>query len=153
MTKIKRSPVPASVRTLVLDRDECCRYCGTTAEVNMRKEFHIDHVVPVSRGGSDDPDNLVVACDFCNRDKHDMTPDEWAARRQELGLPWPIPNRWWVLVELSRKSVELGVLVTEPSPAAGDYLRGVVDRSRLAGFDIDREAAAYAAWITYEGNS
>jgi 5-methylcytosine-specific restriction endonuclease McrA len=50
-------------RQAVLKRDGYrCRYCGAPATT-------VDHVVPRSRGGSDDPTNLVAACARCNRAK------------------------------------------------------------------------------------
>lgn len=46
------------------DRDTwSCVYCGGPFE-------HVDHVHPVSRGGTDDPMNLVPACATCNYKKH-----------------------------------------------------------------------------------
>jgi 5-methylcytosine-specific restriction endonuclease McrA len=33
--------------------------------------FHIEHVVPCSRGGADEPDNLAWACPGCNLHKSD----------------------------------------------------------------------------------
>lgn len=39
-----------------------CFYCGHKAE-------EIDHVVPVTKGGSDEAHNLVAACKECNRMK------------------------------------------------------------------------------------
>jgi 5-methylcytosine-specific restriction endonuclease McrA len=35
-----------------------------------------DHVIPVARGGSDDPDNLVAACKRCNFSRQDRLPQE-----------------------------------------------------------------------------
>lgn len=48
-----------------------CVYCGSRADLTR------DHVVPKSRGGSDDPSNIVVACRTCNCSKGDRTPEEW----------------------------------------------------------------------------
>lgn len=42
-----------------------CQYCGAT------RKLTIDHVIPKSKGGSDDWDNLVVACSSCNIKKGD----------------------------------------------------------------------------------
>jgi 5-methylcytosine-specific restriction endonuclease McrA len=39
--------------------------------------YHVDHVVPLVRGGSDDPSNLVIACVPCNLSKGDKLPHEW----------------------------------------------------------------------------
>lgn len=49
-----------------------CRYCGAR---NVR--LACDHVIPASRGGSDEMDNLVTACIPCNSSKRDKTPEEW----------------------------------------------------------------------------
>ncbi len=68
-----REAIPAHVRREVLARDgERCAYCGSTDG-----PFHLDHVVPVSRGGHSRPDNLVVACVPCNLSKGAKTPTEW----------------------------------------------------------------------------
>src|SRR6266705_5616843 len=40
-------------------------------------EYHIDHVIPLSRGGSNAPDNLVLACPTCNMRKAARLPSEW----------------------------------------------------------------------------
>lgn len=41
---------------------------------------HMDHRIPVSRGGSNNPSNIVLACAFCNQSKHDKLPHEWSDR-------------------------------------------------------------------------
>ena len=33
--------------------------------------FTVDHIIPISKGGSDDLDNLALACFHCNRHKSD----------------------------------------------------------------------------------
>lgn len=49
----------------VLERDSYqCFYCPSPATT-------ADHIVPKSRGGSDDPSNLVAACRPCNSAKRD----------------------------------------------------------------------------------
>lgn len=67
-------PVSKRLRYEVLRRDNhACRYCGRTApEVKLT----IDHVVPVALGGSDEPSNLVTACQECNSGKSSATPDQ-----------------------------------------------------------------------------
>lgn len=57
-----------SVRFRVFQRDNyCCRLCGAHASDTRRLE--IDHIHPVSRGGSGDEDNLWVLCWECNSGK------------------------------------------------------------------------------------
>jgi hypothetical protein len=55
------------LRFEILRRDEhACQYCGEKAP---GVTLHVDHVVPVTLGGSDKPDNLVAACKDCNLGK------------------------------------------------------------------------------------
>ena len=56
-------------RLRVLARDGyMCQLCGTTEE-----PFHIDHIVPRSKGGTADMDNLQVLCKRCNLLKGDKS--------------------------------------------------------------------------------
>jgi hypothetical protein len=65
--------VSKRTRYEVLRRDNhTCRYCGAAAP---RTPITIDHVTPVSLGGSDQPDNLVAACRDCNYGKASSSPD------------------------------------------------------------------------------
>ncbi len=47
-----------------------CVYCG------HHKDLTLDHVMPKSRGGKTNWDNLVTACKKCNSRKGDYTPEE-----------------------------------------------------------------------------
>lgn len=65
--------VSKRTRYEVLRRDNhACRYCGATAPDVM---LQVDHVIPTTLGGSDDPDNLVAACRDCNSGKSSSAPD------------------------------------------------------------------------------
>jgi hypothetical protein len=58
----------------VLKRDGFrCHYCGATA---CGAALEVDHVVPKSKGGTDDPANLITACYNCNRGKSNVRLDE-----------------------------------------------------------------------------
>jgi HNH endonuclease len=58
------------LRYEILKRDGFkCRYCHD-GEVLIT----VDHVIPRSLGGSDDPDNLVACCDDCNAGKTSTLP-------------------------------------------------------------------------------
>lgn len=61
-----------SVREAIFSRDGFrCRYCGTRGG-----RLECDHVIPLSRGGVTEEDNLVTACIHCNRRKGKRTPEE-----------------------------------------------------------------------------
>ncbi|MFC3417614.1 HNH endonuclease [Algoriphagus hitonicola] len=47
-----------------------CQYCGS------RRHLTIDHVVPRSKGGKTSWTNLVTACNRCNVNKGDKTPEQ-----------------------------------------------------------------------------
>jgi len=71
----------------VLKRDNhTCRYCGVSAPDAV---LTVDHVVPVSLGGSDDPSNLVAACKDCNSGKSSTSPSaSTVAQVSEDALRW-----------------------------------------------------------------
>jgi 5-methylcytosine-specific restriction endonuclease McrA len=46
-----------------------CSYCGSPA--TKGNDLTIDHIVPLSRGGTNRRENLTVACSRCNRAKSD----------------------------------------------------------------------------------
>jgi len=52
-----------------------CTYCGTTENIT------VDHIVPLSRGGEHETDNLAAACYSCNSSKGAKLLDEWNERR------------------------------------------------------------------------
>ena len=71
--RTRRRGIRASVRAEVIARDGLeCRYCGTPVtpirhgEPFRSDHLHLDHVTPWAMGGSDNADNLVVACAACN---------------------------------------------------------------------------------------
>lgn len=51
----------------------CCQYCGVKQHP---RELTLDHVIPESKGGKWSWENLVTACQKCNRRKADKTPEE-----------------------------------------------------------------------------
>jgi hypothetical protein len=53
-------------RDLIRERaGDCCEYCRV-AQGDRLSKFQIDHIIPVKHGGSDDIDNLCLACLKCN---------------------------------------------------------------------------------------
>jgi 5-methylcytosine-specific restriction endonuclease McrA len=81
LRKRRRNSGKQRFRILVRDRFRC-QYCGdrfTAAELTL------DHIMPRSRGGSDECDNLCACCFACNQRKGNRTPDE--ARMPLLTTP------------------------------------------------------------------
>lgn len=69
-----REQISAGLRYDVLRRcNFACYYCGTPAALGL-KVLHVDHVIPVALGGTNDPWNLVAACWDCNAGKAGLPP-------------------------------------------------------------------------------
>jgi 5-methylcytosine-specific restriction endonuclease McrA len=62
-------------RRAVFARDEwTCQYCGSRANLT------VDHVIPKSKGGGSNWDNIVASCAPCNRRKGDLLPRQVGMR-------------------------------------------------------------------------
>jgi 5-methylcytosine-specific restriction endonuclease McrA len=62
----RRETIPDDVKIFVWRRDERkCVKCGS--EENL--EF--DHIIPISKGGSNTARNIQILCEHCNREKGD----------------------------------------------------------------------------------
>lgn len=68
-------------RVFIRDRFRC-QYCSKRFSAS---ELTLDHILPSSRDGSDDPENLATSCKPCNQRKGNRTPDE--ARMPLLSHP------------------------------------------------------------------
>ena len=81
-----------SVATLQRRDNWTCQYCGREKRELKENEFLTrDHVFPVSRGGEDIWENVVLSCNACNNKKSDRTPEE--AGMKLLRQPFA-PSRW-----------------------------------------------------------
>ena len=88
---------PLSNRELFLRDDHLCMYCGHQFPGHLLTR---DHLVPLSRGGTDCWSNVVAACRGCNHAKGSRTPDE--AGMSLLAVPY-VPNRAEYLVLSNRR--------------------------------------------------
>lgn len=62
-----------------------CAYCGSGPEdTGKRREqwFEIEHLIPLSKGGEHRAHNVVPACADCNKQKGQMTLDEWIQKKE-----------------------------------------------------------------------
>ena len=70
--KKRRKAIPRRLRHLVFERDGYrCRECGAT---NKETTLHVDHIKPISKGGTNELSNLQTLCEQCNLAKYT---DEW----------------------------------------------------------------------------
>lgn len=70
--KSKRESRGLRLRFKILQRDNfTCKYCGRNVKDNNVK-LHVDHKIPISKGGSNNVDNLITSCSDCNIGKNDI---------------------------------------------------------------------------------
>lgn len=68
-----RAYIPFEVRRAVIERArERCEYCQSRADFTT-ETFAIEHVIPLSRDGTDNIANLALACSGCNSRKYNKT--------------------------------------------------------------------------------
>ncbi len=69
---IKRAAIPQWVKIAVYHRDKGrCVFCNTdlTSLVNTLTTINYDHIVPLDLLGTNDPCNIQLACETCNKSK------------------------------------------------------------------------------------
>ena len=70
--------IPLNLRRRIIERDGVrCVYCD---EDLSSAEIHMDHVIPESRGGKTNYNNLQVTCRKCNLAKGVLSEDEFTQR-------------------------------------------------------------------------
>ncbi len=68
----------AEIDQMIADQDGLCAYCETP----LTDDYHVEHMVPLSRGGRNDWTNLAIACPLCNRSKGTKTVEEFMENGQ-----------------------------------------------------------------------
>ena len=68
--KAEREKVKAGLRFDILKRDGYrCQICGSCASDGVK--LHVDHIIPIAKGGKSVESNLRTLCDRCNIGKSD----------------------------------------------------------------------------------
>ena len=73
ITIAQRAQIAEIYRKAKEDPKVRCYICDELIEMGDR---HVDHIIPLIKGGSSTPSNLAVACSHCNMSKHDKHPNE-----------------------------------------------------------------------------
>jgi hypothetical protein len=91
---VSLSAIPKALRAAVAERDggRCC-YCHLR-QVGQAAVFHVDHVVPRSRGGPTEEDNLASQCPACSLRKASKTAAVDPASGEVVALFHPLRQRW-----------------------------------------------------------
>lgn len=74
----------AEVWQMLEDQQHLCAFCETP----LMGKFHVDHLTPLRRGGSDSWQNLAISCPSCNTSKGRKTAEEFMEYiRQTIRIP------------------------------------------------------------------
>lgn len=99
MSRKHRKPLTMEIKGAMAKRHGCgpgqtvnvvCHWCGVQGQMHWplrengspRRWITLvglcwDHVIPVFKGGTDQVENIVLACGWCNRSKRNKLVDEW----------------------------------------------------------------------------
>lgn len=86
--------VNKSARQYVIQRaNYLCEYCHSPEEISTSR-FTIDHINPRSLGGTDDTNNLALACSRCNQRRYNFTAGSDLEIKTEVFLFNPRTQQW-----------------------------------------------------------
>lgn len=80
-----------------------CEYC-LAPEVIFNFPFEIEHIIPLSRGGTDEESNLALACRSCNIHKSNHLTGIDESTGNETPLFNPRQDRWEEHFQIDRES-------------------------------------------------
>lgn len=128
-----RQAIGARLRFEIFKRDGFrCVYCGGTP---VQSPLHVDHVLAVANGGTNDPANLVTACESCNLGKSSV-PLQLRKLRVSLATEAQHEQPQQILEYLALQR-EIQKAKKESAAALADYWEQQLDRepvSMLARF-------------------
>jgi 5-methylcytosine-specific restriction endonuclease McrA len=69
--KVERQKMSSRLRFLIFQRDHyTCRICGKSKYDKVK--LHVDHIIPIAKGGKTEENNLQTLCEVCNLGKSDL---------------------------------------------------------------------------------
>lgn len=85
-------------KKIILATQSVCGICGQPVDKSLKypnpMSPTVDHIIPCSRGGSDDLDNLQLAHRKCNRLKSDKMPDNKLQKKSSNNNELPQSVNW-----------------------------------------------------------
>ena len=85
----RKAEVPFSKKNVYRRDDHACQYCGSGDHLTL------DHILPLSKGGRTNWENVVCCCRMCNARKGNRLPGEAGLRlRRPARKPRYYPFEW-----------------------------------------------------------
>lgn len=89
-----RNQISAAVKARVrVAADQRCGYCLTQQRYAMQV-LEIDHIIPIAAGGTDEEENLWLACRLCNNAKGTQTHGSDSTSGKRVPLFNPRRQKW-----------------------------------------------------------
>lgn len=89
------SPTPAATLSLVRSRaQDRCEYCRMHQAL-QGATFHLEHVIPISKGGDSDLQNLAWCCPSCNLHKSNQTTALDPETKSSVQIFHPRNDQWF----------------------------------------------------------
>jgi hypothetical protein len=134
---MSREAIRKSVRFEVFKRDSfTCQYCGAKSPDVV---LEVDHITPVSDGGTNDLLNLVTACRSCNSGKSDRHLSDASAVERRRAQLEDLEDRRQQLEMLHEWHMSLVDLDDHAACMAGDLWFSATGREGLSLSDAARE--------------
>ncbi len=90
--RIRMSDALREIKKQFKEAEHRCEFCGATDNLSF------DHIIPHSRGGPDNAENLVLACKSCNSSKGDRGLYEWYGLTRKDELPRIVAGKYLKLL-------------------------------------------------------
>jgi 5-methylcytosine-specific restriction endonuclease McrA len=88
------SHIPAAMRRFVIRRAaNRCEYC-LLSQIGQEATFHIDHILPESKGGKTDSNNLALACVSCSLRKEARQSERDPETKKRIAIFHPRKDDW-----------------------------------------------------------
>jgi len=85
----------SALRSLVRHRaGDVCEYCRLPQTASPIVRFHVEHIIARQHGGTTEPDNLALACNYCNFHKGPNIAGLDSDSGQLVPLFHPRQHRW-----------------------------------------------------------
>jgi len=122
MSEYKREAISPLLRYYILNRDNfTCRYCG---QVLNRRDIHIEHINPISNGGTNHRCNLAVACASCNLKKSGDVDQEVIDKEHKNNIIREL-NGWGATIESIGPNEHVDLLI--------ETVESLIDELRIDG--------------------
>ena len=119
------------------DAKNRCGYCLSPQQYMMGR-LHIEHIIAVAEGGTDDEENLWMACSICNGHKSDKIDEIDPVTGERIPLFNPRTQKWFEHFKWS----DDGLQVIGLTPTG---------RATVIALHLDRDVDALvtrAAWVS-----